>query len=386
MMLGKLRVFAGCAMWALDVALATASARPKPPEAAAKFPPETLETLAWQYKDAGLPVPLPDAPLLLLSMYTRSTDDGKDIDEYVLGFRLSAGDGKDNPGTFLVGTDVWDASHDRTMNGPALAVDPDKPLTAVLYQGPAYFAAFPTEVWLTAAIQCQMRGYGGLARQILERAPMRIEHWFVDGRNVPEDRYDPTANRFLFKAMNGGDPRKALAAAAWNHWLNVVVTPGTDRQEALAQMEKLFTQHTELKGKQREDTLASLRLTVQPGTGKPGSAEAFIDALSESSQAGIEQSIPFRGYSDPNVSKLFDIGFPAMPVLIAHMRDRRLRRGVELPTDGSPYLVRVGSIVTELVEAAAGVDLFKPETRPRAGEYDDSEVGTRVVGEGLPGE
>ena len=342
-----------------------------------------LPALVRQYRDVGLPMPPPDAPLLLLPMGSHGTDDGKSVDEYVLGFRLTAGEGKESPGTFLVGTDLWNPPRGRTMNGPALVVDPDKPLTAELYQGPAYFADFPTEVWLATAIQCEWRGYRALARQILARHPMRITHWFVDNRTVAPDPQDPTANRFLYHEINGGDPRKALAAAAWNHWLNVAVSPGTNRREALTHLEKLFAQYPAFKGRERENLLASLRLSVQPGTGRPGSAEAAIDALADGTTVYAESPLPVQGFSDPSLNQLLEMGFAALPALIAHMEDRRLLRGVELPLDGSPGLVSIGELVTELVEAAAGPQLFEPGTRPASGEYNRPKLA-RECGRKLP--
>ena len=323
-----------------------------------KLNPEMLDGLAAEYREAGLLVPPPDAPLLLLQLNFHETESHEIIKDYVLGWRLTPGDGKDNPGTFLVGTEVWDPSKDWKLDSPPLAVKPDLPLEVSLYQGPASFAPFDTEVWLDAAIQCQMRGYQGLVRQIIEQNPMQIAGWFLLPEDTPPDEDDPAANHFLYRETNGGDPGKALAAAAWNHWLNAVVSPNTDRAEALAHLESLFAKYREFKGKEREQLLARLRLTVRPSGAKPGSPEALIDGVVDGPNVYIHTPIAPKGFSDPNLTRLLEMGFAAMPALIDHMQDQRWLRAAKPPMDFVRSLDTAGPLLSKLVEEAAGNELF----------------------------
>ncbi len=351
-------------LWAED--------KPAPPY---KISSKVLEELAAEYQELGLPLPPPDARPLLLPTGSRYADDNKTLElSYSIGFRIKPGDGQDNPGTFLVGTERWDAGSYPKMRETPLPVDPDAPLTAKLDRGAAYFGAFHTDAWLSAVIQCQLRGYGKLAAQILERNPLQLSDWLVSERFNPPDDADLAANRLWYRATNGGDPRKALAAAAWNHWLNTLPAMGTDRREALARMEKLYKDHVEFRGKAREGLLASLRLTIQPNEGLPGSAEELIDQLTEDNVETTGRPIAPEGLPNPHLNKLLEMGFAAMPTLLAHLDDRRLMRGTESVVDGPTYLVTVGGVVKGLVEKAAGAQLYPPGTKPDLGEFDEAKL------------
>lgn len=339
---------------AFALPLAAALARGTAPQAPVTLTPEILDTLAQQYRDEGLPLPPPDSPPLWLP-FQHHTDDGDDqpTQDYVLGFRLTAADAA-GPGTFLIGTETLDPRGWWKLDGPPIPVNVKQPQALSLADGPMHFHTFPADAWLTAAIQCQIRGDRGLARQILAWKPMHISRWFVEGRTAPADENDPSANRFLYREMNHGDPRKALAAAAWNHWLNTVLEPGTDRAAAYGHLAELFAHYPEFKGKEREKFLESLRLTVAPSHGKPGSPEALIDALSEGETLSADLRNIAAGLENPNLNALLERGFAAVPALIDHLEDARLVRGTLTPVDGSPQLMQVGYLVTALVEGMAG--------------------------------
>ena len=90
----KLRMFAGHAGWVLSAWMMALPTRAAATSGLEKFTPAMLDALIQEYREAGLPLPPPDAPLLLLPMNSRRTDDGKTVDIYILGFRLAPGRSK----------------------------------------------------------------------------------------------------------------------------------------------------------------------------------------------------------------------------------------------------------------------------------------------------
>ena len=343
-------------------------------EVAMKITPETLAELATQYRAEGLPLPPPGVKPTLIETGETTTHREAGAPTNVLGFPLQ-------PGTFLVGTETVTGMNENPPGAPSDTVEPDRPLTAPLADAAAVAKWFrvdgyPVNRWLAVAVQCESQGFHELARTLFERglthdqgAPEWVQ--FVTDNRWP----DPSALRAMneqAQAGDGGDPHIALAATAWNHWFNFVNRSGTDRREALRHLEGLATEFPGLAGAAQKEFLEALRLTVQPGKGAPGSPEALIDGLTE--LWGGEKDTFFKmRENQPDYVQLSQMGFAAVPVLIAHMDDPRLTRLQRMaPADlpfmreflkkqgygridpGPETLTRVGDMITPLVHGLMG--------------------------------
>lgn len=335
-----------------------------------------LDQLAQQYREEGLPLPPPDAPLMLVFAGSWNQNaDGKTTPLYFLSYRLKAGETKARPGTFLVGTELHEPELTaEEAEKPLRIVNPDQPLPSHLqkdwWDGPS----FPVNTWLAIAIQSYLRGYHGLVRQILERGLTQ------DRRNggptaVSSGRgwVDPRVNRSMAEPTKNSNLSESLAATAWNHWMNVVQQPGTDDKEVLARMEKLLVSHPALDGPAQRAFLASLRLKLQPSQSKPGSVDALIDGLTEFSVAGgrMTNADPT---SDPNYAKLQRLGFAAVPTLLEHLDDQRLTRSVTVGFNNFRTLPRrVGEVVSDLIEGLAEPELGQDWLSRQLGNVADNE-------------
>ena len=160
------------------------------------------------------------------------------------------------------------------------------------------------------------------------------------------------------------------AATAWNHWINTTLQPGTDRRVALLHLDALAKAFPVLDDASRREFREALRLTVQPGKGTPGSAEALIDGLTDLPDNEPETFSKSRENA-PDYVRLGQMGFAAIPALIAHVDDPRLTRlRRTAPTDaryiqaflkkqgrgrvslGPETMTRVGDLVSPLVYQA----------------------------------
>ena len=299
-----------------------------------------LDALGRQYLDAGLPLPPTDAPLLLTQTGGRWSP-GHDRDaEYVLGFRLGPA-GSDEGERFLMGTQQGEAFNgdERAPATRPLARAHELPRVRFVREWESPRQPFTVNNWLALAVQCHLRGEDRLARQIFARGLTRAEK-FARG----------------LKPFGNDDWRDALAVTAWNHWMNVQCTAGTDRREVLARLEKLSAGFLSLDGPFERDYLASLRLALVPGTGAPESVEGLVDALVEhtgSSGIGSNDS------NDPIYAQLQKLGFAAVPTLIAHLEDRRLTRSAMiLDATAQTHPHCVAEVVSALIEDIAGAAAF----------------------------
>ncbi len=324
---------------AVAVVLGLACSAPGKDGPAQKVTPQLLDALAQQYRDAGLPLPPPDAFPVMLQVGAV----GGGV-AWAIGFRVGPGPNGEATGLFLVGTETGEPFVTDGKQHAIRPLDASKglpPTNVPLHGGWTYRPeAFPVNHWLALAVQCHLRGDDRLAEQIFERGLTR----------------DATAARRLTPLGDGG-PRDSLAATAWNHWMNALLAGG-DRKEILARLEKLSAAFPAfLDGPFQRDYLASLRLAVAPSKAEPDSAEALVDGLLEHNVA-----------DNTTGPRLMALGFGAVPALIAHLDDRRLTRGATWRQDGTNDPERVSELASGLVQAIAGnVAEFAAGVPDRAG-------------------
>ena len=336
--------------------------------------PEILVQLAREYRTAGLPLPPAGARPSKIEFAGAREEGDTGTSVYILGFRLA-------PGSYLVGTEIRQDFTDDPPGSPSDAVDPEQPPTVALADAAVLShrlrsEGLPVNRWLAIAVQCEIQGFHTLARQIFERglprdpAPVEWDQFVQEfAWPVPGAIHAAAAQA---RAEDGGDPHLLLAATAWNHWINFTTQTGTDRREALAHLDALARDFPALDGPAQHDFREALRLTVQPGKGAPGSAEALIDGLTDLYHDEPE-SFRKRRENFPDYVQLSQMGFAAMPALIAHMDDLRLTRVQRTAPTDQPYMraylekqgcgrvnpgpevmLRVGDLISPLVYRLVG--------------------------------
>jgi hypothetical protein len=106
--------------------------------ARAEPPPVDLEALVATYKECGLPLPPPDAPLVRFASGSRSRAGGKGEPMFHLGFLLKPA-GPDQPAVLLVGTEEYRPGGSNESFAPvdpqAVKVDEIEPALWITFQG-----------------------------------------------------------------------------------------------------------------------------------------------------------------------------------------------------------------------------------------------------------
>lgn len=337
------RVFCLLAAIVLAVsAVSPAKGKDRPPQ---RITSKTLDALARQYLDSGLPMPPPGAPPMLIQSSVIGSLNRKNVTTYVVGFQTAPAQ-EDNPSApFLMGTQRGEAYRTDAAFPVARPLGADGGLPASFVADEHWestMGIFPVNNWLALAVQCHLHGDDRVAEQIFARGLAS------DLPGLPR-----------LTSIGDGGPRDCLAATAWNYWMNTLCTEGTDRREILAHLEKLSATFPALAGPFQRDYLASLRLAMIPGQGAPGSVENLIDALVDHTGSGGTSR---SDTGDPGFCRLQTLGFEAVPALIAHLGDRRLSRSV-VRVDGVIGVApqqprRINELVSDLLEDIAGPETF----------------------------
>lgn len=181
---------------------------------------------------------------------------------------------------------------------------------------------------LALAVQCHARGWDDLARTLLAR---------------------------LCDADGGTDPRKQLLGLAWRHWEGQLTHPTADRRPAAARLKALIRRDPEFDTERNHALLRSLGLALVPGTGRPGTVEALIDALVD---YHTDPTSLWTSVDSVTFLRITERGFDAAPALIAHLDDERLTRSrVPHFNNFPPRDLRVGDLAGLLLEGLAGGEL-----------------------------
>ena len=294
--------------WACALAvLCILTLRPVALAATDDTPMASLAGLLKLCREVGLPLPPKNAKLVRYESGGKVILDGVlQPQKYSLAILIES-TGAQKEATFLSGTALpedWKPRHWKVVDPAATAAletpgfDPD-----ILF-----------------AVQCHALGWNELAVDILARCEIdRLDRQRrqVDHRGAYlQDKSDP--------------PKRQIVSCAWYYWMSRMWKPMVDRKPILAMLKELRALDPELA--RMDDIRADLKiraleLALAPSTAKPGSVEALIDGLVEATQEGW----PYENGPEPTpYQKLVRLGFEAVPVLIEHLDDARLTRGLRL--------------------------------------------------------
>jgi hypothetical protein len=292
------------------------------------------------YRDWGLPIPPPDAKLVLFELDSGVTRvNGREMaHRHALAFLLKPAPAKGRP-LLLLGTQTFMPYFADQQVKP---VEPDPKLVqrATLSY---WYQPFEINAGLATALQCKARGWDALAAALLEKSLRESVGHPYGAFYQPEDL----------------PPQTALAFLAWTHWGNELAKPDTNRAEIAGRMERLLVAEPLLKTEGNQVLLRRLRDSLKPSTAKPGSPEALVDALVNVADP------PGSWYVwAPQYRRLVRQGFDAIPALIEHLDDKRLTRVVFGGMNNFPprfYLVC--DFTAEIVRGFADEDLLADRER-----------------------
>jgi len=296
-----------------------------------------LDCLLCEYRDYGLPLPPQNAELVKFeSAWSIAGEGGKNIPIYNIGFVIRPA--KDNRQVrLLVGTQEVELDG---RSAKPQSLDPAMATSAGIDPCSRHQTLW-MNAGLATALQCKSRGWDRLAEDLFESSRMAdCGHHF---------------SRFYHPA--GLPPRRALAYLAWTHWGNELSKPHTDRNEIARRMRALLAAEPTLNIASNQTLLKSLDLALIPSKAKPGSVEALIDGLVESTDSDLGTR---QDQVDSCYTKLAELGFGAVPALIEHLDDERLTRCVASGFGNfPPHHIRVNRVVTHLLQELVGEDVSR---------------------------
>jgi hypothetical protein len=271
-----------------------------------------LEQLLIDYRALGLPLPPKDAPLMRFEGEGGRVVKGKVQPWFGLAFLLKPGSDTE-PWTLLQGTFERQVEWDQKVQEVKPEPDAVKDLSD---SGQA----------LGLALQCYARGWQKLAEHLLER----------------------------HRKDSGLPPHQALIQDAWYYWKDELTRPKVDRAPMARRLKELIGKDKDLDTERNRALLRSLELAVVPSKAKSGSVEALIDGL-------VDYTGYKHGFGRPEPEDRFwllaEMGFDAVPALIEHLDDDRLTRAMGGGFMALPRNVRVGDVVSDLLENLAGQDI-----------------------------
>lgn len=281
--------------------LAQGIAVAQPPTA--PMPHPTLDELVKVYQRLGLPLPPPNAELVRVKGWPESGGlfGGRfPAQPDRLGFRIPS----EKPGdesSYLVGTNQESAT----------TVEPVKPgLEALRDIHPTYSSEL-----LALAVQCRVRGWNEMASALYAHARRGMEDTPSTELVVPTLGVG-SHGEFLPGCPVTGELRRA----AHEHWKEAVTSRSVDRTKLLEYLELADIDRS---------LIRDLELTLAPRKSKPGSAEALIDNLTEYWSPTQWKAGYFDTEKESNEAaywKLVELGFDAVPALLAHLDDPRFTR------------------------------------------------------------
>ena len=298
----------------------TASALPVPAPPA-DTPAPSLASLFAEYRALGLPLPPATARLVRFEIEGGGVVNGKVLPPgFGLALELSPGTKTDGP---ILQSGLY--PHQRPMNWEARP----RPVAAVPESAAGVRQGADRALLL--AVQCHARGWDELAQALL------------------------TVSR---TAGDGTPPVARLVTVAWDYWEGLVTDPTADRGPVLQRLRELTRREPSLDTEPHRALLRSLELALAPGTAKPGSMEALIDRLVDFHGDTGGPFWPEPG--GPAYRRLADLGFEAVPALIAHLGDDRLTRSRMVGFNNfRTWHRRVGDVAGDLIEALAAEPLAR---------------------------
>jgi hypothetical protein len=280
----------------------------------------SLDQLLIDYRALGLPLPPKDAPLVRYEAGGGGLVNGKvQPTVYGLGFMLKQGN---DSGSWTVLDGIIERQMGWNEKAQEVKPEPDAVKDLVHRKG-----------W-GLAIQCHARGWRKLAEHLLEQ-----------GRKDADT-----------------SPRQALIRAAWFYWEHQLTRPKVDRAPMAKRLKELIGRDKELDTERNRALLKSLELAIVPSKAKPGSVEALIGDL-------VDYTRYAQAFGDfaaeDQYWRLAELGFDAVPALIEHLDDDRLTRAAMGGVNVMPRNLRVGDVVSVLLENLAGRQIGGDERRGR---------------------
>jgi len=286
-----------------------------------------LDQLLAAYAKYELPLPPKDAPLVRCVIGETIDQNERRTPLVALGF-LTNPPGPDHPAKILVGTRLYPSVGTNELK----VVKPERDVADDIQR--VGFGHFQTNACLAVALQCHSRGFTDLAVTLYDLSAVKtFEH------EIEREDYD-----------RPGTPLTEVAFLAWSHRANDLFLATTDRSQSLRLLKALMAAEPRLKVKANEALVASLEASLLPSNAKPGTVEARVDDLIDLGPCDLIQDPPRRALA------LIELGFDAVPNLLAHLEDRRLTR--HYPTGlGShfpEYPWTLGGICSDLIRDLAG--------------------------------
>ncbi len=317
-----------------------------------------MEDLLRKYRDYGLPFP-PDNAVLVRFPNGSSTQEksGRHTPFYALGFWLNQ-KSPGAPAEILVGPFRHKLEIvGRHQEQPEVFDLKSTSFVRVDFDWRGEFEPYPINVGLATAIQCEARGLGDLAESIAKES---VKDGWGGGPNLVSSGgpwVDPTTFQVSFDQSSTAPLALTLAGLAWNHWLNEIGRIGSDWREIVSRMDHLLEAEPQIANQGRRAVVGSIHAALQPRTSTPGTPESLIDDLVDLAR----QSWPYQMYpADKAFAQLKELGFEAVPALIAHLDDERMTRSITPQFNNfRPRPRRIDDLVGEILQPIAGEDLGK---------------------------
>ncbi len=298
---------------------AASGASAQSPTAPHPHPP--LAELVKEYKRFGLPFPLPNAQLVRIERdsYFWNPEPEAGAARYNLAYRVSPVGAGHRPRYLTVsfrGVGLEEIEYVEPAGVETIAPTPDALQSVDLGDG---------HYCLSLAVQFKDRGWDNLAAALYARA-----------RELFAEDEDHTSVMSEFRIV------------AWGFWLGPIRERGADRREALRWLKALAAEDEAFRSPEVSAFLRHLELTVAPRRHKPGTIEALIDDLTE---YWDDPYSPVPRPAEPaSYWKLAELGFDAVPALIAHLDDDRLTRTGSLGSQfWTSYSLTVGHLCSRLL-------------------------------------
>lgn len=295
---------------------------------------ELLDDLLADYRAYGLPEPPKEAKLVRLKSDVRSVrDDKTEIAHYNLAFLLDQG-GMGKKAIVLAGMEQREVDSKRTE---MTVVEPVGLKLDGIY---GVWDLLGTNRGLATALQCQARGWPEVAKQLWD---LSIAERSGHGRDA-------------FSVRSNEEPKLALAKTAWVHWSKELFQPDTDRMAIQDRLTKILEREPRIDMGPYRELMRRLTATLKPSEAQADTPEALVDDVVNASQSGSFYSSDAK--PDSPYLRLVEMGFEAVPALIAHLDDERLTRSLMPGFDNFPSRPRlVGEVASDILQGLATEDL-----------------------------
>jgi hypothetical protein len=292
-----------------------------------------LDVLLADYRDLGLPLPSPEARLVRweTSGVVVLADGVRRPMSYLAFEEPGAGSGGPR---LLIGTERHEPENEGRVVPVAPGADAADGICGELFG----VHAFGTNAALATAIQARARGWEALAARLYDLA-----------RRTEAGHH----NSFFYEPA-GAPPRRSLAMLARAHFANELAEPGSDWRSIVSRFEASVAMGPPALG-DLGSFVRSIRATIEHRPAAPGSVEAKIDAL-------CEMGGTIRGFGSahepPAFLRIVELGFDAVPALLAHLDDERLTRTLRVGLDNFPtFHETLADVVSDLLQGLAGEDI-----------------------------